>query len=305
MDASGAVHTASTKQNTDLFEAARTGVGALGIITSVTLQAMPLWKMRKTSFAYPLASLLDDLPDLLDQYDRLQWSFEPYTDNATVVVREDVDWDTPIAPSGLDGGCWSEHQPTADDCTDVSYKTLTDSLRHYDERQLYTEMEMFIAVEDSVQAVRDYMKYMESVKHLHDPSVTLNVMLRYVAADDIMLSPMHGRDTAVISVIVVGNEAGSGDQGQFRLFAGGLQALCEGHYSARPHWGKINFAPADGQGWGEGRQSGGVAPSHVSYAEYLTSVYPRWADYHIVMANMDPRGVFSITYLRQRGLVVD
>jgi L-gulonolactone oxidase len=197
------VHTASATQNTDLFDAARTGVGALGIITSVTLQAIPLWKMRKTSFAYPLASLLDDLPDLLNQYERLQWSFEPYTDNATVVVREDVDWDTPIVPSGLDGGCWSEHQPTAEDCTDVSYKTLTDSLRHYDKRQLYTEMEMFIAVEDSVQAVRDYMQYMESIKHLHDPSVTLNVMLRYVAADDIMLSPMHGRDTAVISVIVL------------------------------------------------------------------------------------------------------
>ena len=288
VDAFGQIHTASASDNSDLFAASRVSAGALGIITSVTLQTVPLWKMKKTSFDYSLSKLLVDLPELLEEYERLQWSWIPYTDNATVVIREDVEWEAPIEPSGSDGGCWSESQPTDPSCTDVSYKTLTDSKRHYEQRSLYTEMEMFIPVENSIDAVRDFIAFMDTVRPLHDESVTLSAMLRYVKADEIMISPMEGRDTAVMSIIVLGGRDSTADQTEFKLFAGGLQSLTEAKYNGRPHWGKVNYPV--------------LAPAGGSYADYLAGAYPRWGDFHALLGKMDPSGLFSNAYLKERGL---
>ena len=124
VDALGNVHSASASENPDIFKAACVGVGAVGIITSVTLQTEPLWKMKKTSFPYSLTQLLQDLPQLMETYPRLQWSWLPYTDNATVIIREDVAFDTPLSPAEPDGGCWSQTQSTSPTCTDLSYKVI-------------------------------------------------------------------------------------------------------------------------------------------------------------------------------------
>jgi len=289
VDAQGKIHVASVDENKPLFDAARVGVGAVGIITSVTLQTVPLFKLKRTSLPYSLDKLLLDLPVLLKQYDRLQWSWTPYTDNATVVIREEVPFDSPLEPAGPDGGCWSETQSTTT-CTDLSYKVLTDSYVHYAKRSLYTEMEMFVPVEDSIDAVRDFISYMDGIHDHHDDSVVVSAMVRYVAADDIMLSPCTGRDTAVLSIIVLGDHATSGNQEEFRMFASGLQAICESTYSARPHWGKVNYVPSEG---GE----------HGSYADYLRSMYPRWDEFRGVLAATDPTGIFTNEYLRARGIV--
>ena len=45
----------------------------------------------------------------------------------------------------------------------------------------------------------------DSVKDRHDPNVTLFTGVRYVAADDIWLSPQYQRANAVISMIVSGD----------------------------------------------------------------------------------------------------
>lgn len=52
-------------------------------------------------------------------------------------------------------------------CVDASYKTLVDSPSAYMNRTIYTEMEMFIPVEYTVQAVRDFIAYQDKVKPLH------------------------------------------------------------------------------------------------------------------------------------------
>ena len=171
VDSKGQVHTASSTDNPTLFNAARTAFGALGIITSVTLQAVPLWKMKRSIFDMPFSSLVNELPSMMQRHPRLQWSWIMYTDNATVLVRDDVAWDTPIDPPGPDGGCWSDSQPTSPQCTDLSYKTLTDSEAHYEARSLYTEMEMFIPAELAMDAVRDFNTWTEQ------PSVKVLLLL--------------------------------------------------------------------------------------------------------------------------------
>ena len=278
VDGNGNIITASAEKNRDIFNAARVGIGAVGIITSVTLSTVPLWKMRKFSISYSLPQLLVDLPSLMQKYERLQWSWIPYTDEATVLIRENVPWDEPIYPPGPDGGCWSSSQSTAT-CVDVSYKTLTDSLEHYLERDLYTEMEMFINADDTTDAVLDYVEYMDGIKDKHNPDVYVSVMIRYVAADDITLSPMNGRNTSVISVIVLGDQETTGNQEEFEMYARGLENLTETTYSSRPHWGKVNYADS----------------------KYLQSAYGHYfSDFKDIMAELDPHGLFLNEYLSKR-----
>ena len=278
VDGMGRIITASVDENSDIFEAARVGVGAVGIITAVTLKTVPIWKMKKFSLSYSLKQLLIDLPELMNKYDRLQWSWIPYTDDATVLIREDVPWETPIYPSGPDGGCWSNTQSTAT-CVDVSYKTLTDSLEHYLERDLYTEMEMFINVDDTTDAVLDFITYMDSIKDRHDPDVYISAMIRYVAADSITLSPMNGRNTSVISFIALGNKQSTASKEEFDMYARGLENLTETKYASRPHWGKVNYAEFS----------------------YLQGAYGQaYTDFQKVMAEMDPLGLFLNDYLIKR-----
>lgn len=278
VNANGSVINASADENKDVFDAARVGVGAVGIITSVTLKTVPIWKMRKFSLSYSLDKLLVDLPSLMEKYERLQWSWLPYTNDATVLIREDVPWEEPISPPGPDGGCWSSTQDTST-CVDVSYKTLTDSLEHYLERDLYTEMEMFIDTDNTIPAVRDFIEYMDTVKDHHDPDIYLSAMIRYVAADDITLSPMHGRNTSVMSFIVLGDKENTGNQEEFELYARGLEDLTEAKYDSRPHWGKVNYANS----------------------QYLEKVFGKsYSEFKDVMQKMDPDGLFLNDYLLER-----
>jgi len=282
IDAAGVVHVASATENTELFDAARVGVGALGIISSVTLSTEKLWKMKKYSLSYSLQQLFHDLPSLLKQYSRLQWSWVPYTDAATVLIREDVPWESELVPSGPDGGCWSLSQSTSE-CTDVSYKTLTDSLPHYLNRSLYTEMEMFIPIEHTQAAVQDFIDYMDSVRDQHNPNVTISGMVRYVAGDDIYLSPMQGRDTAVISFIALGDLEVTGDQTEFELYARGLEEICATKYAGRPHWGKVSYADIQD-----------TAAIRQAYGDKAFDAFA------LVRTAMDPTGMFLNEYLQQR-----
>ena len=281
VDGTGNVHVVSnvsSGEDLSLFVGGRVGLGALGIITAVTLRTVPIWKMKKTTISYSLSKLLDDLPHLLESYERLQWSWVPYTDSATVLLRENVVWETPLLPAEPDGGCWSSTQSTIN-CTDVSYKTLTDSLDRYLNRSLYTEMEMFIPVEFTLDAVRDFISFMDSVKHLHDPSITLSAMVRYVAKDDILLSPMYQRATSVISFIVQGDKNVTGSPSEFAMYAQGLEELCQIKYQGRPHWGKVNYADKS----------------------YVESIYPQsFSEFTRLRRRLDPQGMFTNAYLEQR-----
>jgi L-gulono-1,4-lactone dehydrogenase len=284
MDSNGKMHEVSADsedtQDRELFAAARVGVGLIGIITEVTLLAVPLWKMKRTITDTSLDRLLVDLPNLLGKYDRLQWSFVPYSDNATLILRENVPDDQENYPSGVDGGCWSETQPTTPICIDQSYKTLTDSKHHFDTRDLYTEMEMFIRSEDVISAIQDYIAWMETpyVKERHNASNYISVMVRCVAGDDIYLSPMYGRDTAVISVIVSGDQSHTGNAEEFEMFSKGLEYIAQTKYQGRPHWGKVSYLRC----------------------EYTKQVYEKYDTYESVRRRMDASGKFTNEYTEQR-----
>jgi L-gulonolactone oxidase len=160
IDASGRVW--DSREDPDVVKFGRVALGVLGIVSTVTIRAVPMFKMKKTVLDVPLDELLANHDAWVARYERFQWSFVPYTNTASVILREEVPFDTPV------DDCWVSPTPTV--CTDVSYKTLVDSLPAYENRTLYTEMEMFVPVEHAVAAVTDFIEYQSQVKPKHDDS---------------------------------------------------------------------------------------------------------------------------------------
>lgn len=297
VDAHGEIRFCTATENSELFHAARVSVGALGIITSVTIRVVPQFKLKMTSTPISFTQLLEDLPALLEKHDRLQWHMLPYTDydspaSAAMVVREEVPFSTPITPPGPEGGCWGNNKTNP--CTDLSYKTLTDNLEHYNARTLYTEMEMFVPLDVHIEAIKEFVAWMETdeVKSQHNPDVYIQLMLRYVASDDILLSPSGGRPTAVMSFIAQGGENNPPNQADFELFARGMQAVAEkSAFQGRVHWGKVNYL------------SDSKAPAQTqSTPEYLEQAYGKenWQRFRQMRDKMDPHRMFQNEYLRER-----
>ena len=281
--ANGSVVDASATQHVDLFAAARVGLGALGVVTQLSIRTLPLYYLRLNNTQVPLDELLAQLPSLTQQYERLQWFWEPPDEqHATLVTREVVP-----GPPSAGGGCWAAAAHPADpaapgdtSCVDVAYKALCGSPAHYAARVLYTEMEMFVPTAQAPAAVAAFRAYQAAVAPRHNASVPLFTGVRYVAADDIPLSPQHGRDNAVISFIIRGpSRTESGDATEFERYARALEDMTTSRFDGRPHWGKANWANASS-----------LAAAYGADA---------WGRFHAARAQADPHRVFGNEYLAQ------
>jgi hypothetical protein len=141
----------------------------------------------------------------------------------------------PVTPPPLGWPAWPAGTKS---CVDVSYKTLT---HNGDDASLYTEMEMMVPADADVDIINDFLVVQQQLQPRHDPAVSLFTGVRYVLADDITLSPFAGRDTAVVSMIVMGNATDGGNQTEVGWFDGALEDLAMDVYDARPHPGKVNW----------------------------------------------------------------
>jgi L-gulonolactone oxidase len=275
--AKGDVVTATRARNREVFAAGRVGLGALGIMTAVRVRCVPAYRLRLTTIQTSAAAVRGEAAALMATHPRVQWYFTPYTDNATILVRDETS--DPITP----GGCWDRPKNAsgrASACVDASYKALVDSRAAYGRRELYTEMEMFVAAADAGPVLDEFRAYMEQpeVRAARDPAVRLFTGVRYVQGDDIWLSPCYGRATAVISFIVFGSRTDGGNQTAMGLYARELERISRDGYGGRPHWGKVAWS------------------GHA----HLAAVYPRWADFLRLRAKLDPHGMFVNAYLEDK-----
>jgi L-gulono-1,4-lactone dehydrogenase len=127
----------------------------------------------------------------------------------------------------------------------------------------FDEMEYAIPREHAAEAVRGAREILE--RH----PVNFPVELRFVAADDALLSPAHGRDTAYVAVHVFQGMAG---EPPFRE----VEKLMAG-WGGRPHWGKRSFLAA----------------------RELETRYPAWDAFAAARAELDAEGRFENPWTRR------
>jgi L-gulono-1,4-lactone dehydrogenase len=270
----------------ELLPAVRVGLGALGVIATVTLRTVPAFTVRRVDSPLPLEATLERLQDLADGSDHFEFYVFPHTE--TALLRQSMRTDEPPKPRNavleygqevmlenwVMGGVarLGRRMPARVPqlsrfvASRVGKSTKVDrSYRVYasDRRVRFTELEYAIPRRHAAEATGRVLEAAERAQ----PPVGFPIEVRFVAADDSWLSPAHDRDTTYIAVHQF---QGMAWESYFRSVE---QVMLE--YGGRPHWGK----------------------RHFQTAATLAERYPHWEDFRAARARLDPEGRFGNQYL--------
>ncbi len=284
--ADGSVLTCSASENADIFAAARVSLGALGIVTAVTLQAEPAFLLTADERPMPLDEVLADFHDHVAANEHFELYWFPHTDLA--LTKRNNRSAGPAAPL-------SRVRTTVDDellsnglfeltcrlgkaapalvprinriaARALSARTYTDSAPKVfvsDRRVRFCEMEYAVPRDQVVPVLRE----LRTLPERNGLRVSFPVEVRVAPADDVPLSTASGRDTAYVAVhLYRGLDT--------TAYFGAVEALM-GSVDGRPHWGKM----------------------HSLDASTLTARYPRFEEFTALRDRLDPERRFTNGYL--------
>ena len=264
------------------LRAARVALGALGVVTEVTLRCVPLYGLRRVDEPQPIDATLARLDELVAVHDHLELFAFPHT-NTTMVrrtervgadVRSTPRWRVRLQEDVLENavlGAFSRagrRRPRATPRLNRTLMRLASrseredlAYRVYASRRAvrFTEMEYALPRDHGREAVE---RVLETIARRR-LATGFPLEVRFVAPDDALLSPAHERATCYVAIH------------QYRgmpfeaLFAA-AEEIFDG-YGGRPHWGK----------------------RHTQTAETLAPRYPRWDAFARARDRLDPDRVFT------------
>ncbi|WP_100445882.1 D-arabinono-1,4-lactone oxidase [Glycomyces xiaoerkulensis] len=288
--ADGSVVRCSRSERGELFEAARLGLGALGVIAEVTLRCVPAFKLRAVEWPMRLEAVLDRLEELVSENDHFEfywfphteralaklnnrysmadrrrrpsrlsyWWNEDFTENALFGASSRVGARFPAAVPRLNrvaGRVWS-----ARSYTDLSHRVFTSP-----RRVVFREMEYAVPRE----ALPEVLGALRGAVDRRGLNVSFPVEVRFAAADEVWLSTAYGRRTAYVAVHQYHRHP---HRDYFRAAAEIFDAV-----GGRPHWGKMHRLEADS----------------------LSRLYERFGSFLAVRDEVDPDRRFANPYLER------
>jgi len=281
----GSIVDCSADKEPHIFSAARVGLGALGIISTVTLRCVKAFNLRAVEMPERVDQVLERLDENIEGNDHFEFFWVPNTGWA--LTKRNQRTSAPLATRGL----WKEFrddilvsnfafealcrigrlrpslipsvaralpQTGRTEYIDKSYRVFSSPrmVRFY-------EMEYGIPAEAALEAfnrVRAFLKQSGLVP-------IFPVEVRFTKGDDIPLSTASGRDSCYIAVHVF-------EGMQYQQYFEAVEDIMN-DYGGRPHWGKLHFQTA----------------------ETLAPRYPQWDEFQRVRARLDPEARFSNPYL--------
>ena len=286
--AGGTVRRFSAAEEPEAFAAARVGLGALGVISTVTLRCVPAFNLHSVEEPRRLDEVLERFDDLCDANDHFEFFWFPhtgiaqtFTNNRTeatarprrrvVAYLDDILLENhafglvqrlgQARPSWIPGlARFTGRMLSRGEVVDRSDRVFTN------ERLVrFAEMEYAVPRRYAVQAVREVRAMIERT----DLRVSFPIEVRVLAADEVPLSMASGRASAFIAVHVYWKQ-------QYERYFREVEAIMDG-FEGRPHWGKLHFQTA----------------------ERLRRRYPLWDGFVAVRDRLDPERVFGNAYLER------
>lgn len=260
------------------------GLGALGVVTRVTLAVEPAYDVAQTV----LLGL--DLDEVEEQFDAVfgaatsvsvftRWRPEP---DGQLWLKRRVDREGPWPGGGAFGALASPVKMHPLELLDPVHCTEQGGLAGpWHQRLPHFKAEFTPSSGDEIQAEyllprANAVEGIRRIRALHERITPLLHVteIRTMCADDLWLSPAYGRDTVGIHFTWHKDD---------RIY-GVLPAIEEAllPLDARPHWGKVTVA----------------SPAQI------VAAYPRFADYASLVESVDPGGKFrsdTVDALLQRG----
>ena len=282
VDGAGDLATCSPGARPELFAAARTSLGALGIVTRARLRLREVFALRALALPATLDGTLAELDRLVAEHRHFKLWWWPHTDEVRLWLYDEVEAPEAIArrPRPLDrermtagaGGfaLWASSRlpPSAIPPLKRALVPLfnrryerverADRIFNYPVPMRHLELEYAVPAGEAAAALEDVRSLVEKSGIVVD----FLVEVRFTAADDIWLSPAHGRDTCFLGAFMYRAD------GWERYFRAVEERLID--RGGRPHWGKLHFRSGDD----------------------LRAAYPHWDDFAAVRRRCDPEGLF-------------
>ena len=280
----GEIIECSQSVNPLIFDVARVSVGALGVITEYTLQAVPSFRLRALEQPMRLDEVLENAHDLASTNDHFEFFWIPHTKWALTKRNNRTEDELQPLPrvKGWIEKTFMENYAFGAVCrigrarpsliprlatalpSSGSREYVDQSFKIFASPRIvrFYEMEHALPVEALVPALKEIRAMVDRKGYL----LNFPVEVRVTKGDDVPLSTAYGRDSAYIAVHVY---KGMECQPFFRDVEDILRA-----YDARPHWGKMHYREAD----------------------ELSKLYPRWDEFITLRNQLDPQRTFSNAY---------
>ncbi len=212
--ADGAIVDINGSVDPDLLRAAQVSMGTLGVITQVTLQALPAYHLHERNWQASVAECAEAREDLITNNRHWEFFWDPQTDQCAMKTLNVTEAQSLSLPTpGQDIG--------------RSYKVIP-SAREF----------KFNEIEFSVPAAAGWDCFLALRQLMQTDFADVRWPLEYrtLKADDMFLSSASDRDSVTIS-------AHQGANQPYKAFFGAVEGLFR-EYDGRPHWGKIHTQQA-------------------------------------------------------------
>ncbi|OZC59207.1 FAD-linked oxidoreductase [Rhodococcus sp. 06-470-2] len=290
MTAGGELVQCSREENAELFDAARVGLGALGVITRVTLECVPAFALRAVEEPSTLRATLAELDATVAAVDHFEFYWFPHTDRVLTKRNTRLPGDVVLKPLGkvrsyiddellsntvFEGlnrvvtrvpaliprvNAVSARALSAREYIDRSYRVFASS-----RTVKFVEMEYAVPASEIGWVLREVDRWLER----SSVSIAFPVEVRFAAGDDIWLSTASGRPTAYVAVHQYHRR-------DHREYFDAVEAICRS-VGGRPHWGKL----------------------HSLSGDELRDCYEHFDDFLRVRDSMDPKKLFGSEYLER------
>jgi FAD-linked oxidoreductase len=285
--ADGSIVACSRGQDAQLFQAARLGLGAVGVVTAVTFDVVPSFLLHAVEEARRLDEVLESFDDLAATNDHVEFFWFPHTDRTLTKLNNRVGRDVAAAPLGRLRSWWDDQVlsntvfgmvnrvgrtaprlvPAINqvsgralgrrDYVDTSFRVFGSP-----RRVRFTEQEYAVPRAALLPLLTELRELVNRWQ------VSFPVEVRIAPADDVWLSAAHGRDTAWVAVHMF-------DRVAYRDYFAAVEqrALALG---GRPHWGKL----------------------HTRDAAWCAAELPGFDRFAAVRDRVDPGRVFTNPHVR-------
>ncbi len=267
----GQVIEVNEASDSDLFNAARVSLGALGVVTRMTLQNRSPFRLKARTWMQETEEVLENFDTSAAAHRHFEMFPLTHSDYASVLAIDETDEpvNNPVAEDDGSAGAFAAlallppgmrrpiingiaalSQPS--EFVDQSWKVLT-NIRN----SRFNEMEYSVPIEAGADCLREVLKTIADKKI----DVVFPLEYRYVAPDDIWLSMSYGdHGHAAISIHRMASE-------DYRPYFNEIEPIFW-KYGGRPHWGKVHS---------------------LGYRQ-LKELYPHFQDFADMRAEMDPEG---------------
>jgi len=286
--ADGEKITIHRERDRELFNQCVVNLGSLGVISEITLNIVPAFRLHDYTVAITYEDAVEKLEELVAGTDHFKMWWFPHT-NKMVLYRykrtSEKANDSRFRQWFMDefvsvnvyrlllkiGNLNSEWRKTINRLLVLNFdKPLNRIEKSYKvfnvpEPPLHREVEWAFDLSVAKDLLRQYKQLIDKSEH----RINFIQEIRFTKADDYALSPCYGRNTIWLG-------AYNADNYKWKELMQDFETLAT-KYNGRPHWGKEFTLGKD----------------------YLQSVYPKYAEFNMLRKQFDPLGKFANAYIER------